>query len=112
MSRISCLLIRAGTIGLAVFVAILGGELLCRLALRRDVGIPPPQAKIDPYGANPYIKSARPYGYFHIPNAQYIQSRLPSYEVSYAINSLGFRGPEFAFRPPSGTKRLLVVGDS
>src|SRR5262245_25264178 len=112
MSRISRMRLRVGTLGVAVCLAVLGGGLLGGLALRHDVWIPLPPATLDPYGANPYVKSARPYGYFHIPHAQYIQARPPSYEVRYTINSLGFRGPELSFYPPLGTKRLLIVGDS
>ncbi len=71
---------------------------------------PPPPSMVDPYQPNPYIAQTRPYFYFHIPNAVYTQARA-GYQVRYAINARGFRGPEPAVKA-SGVKRLVVIGDS
>lgn len=74
---------------------------------------PPPPQDIIPYRANPYVVTMRPYLYFHIPGARYVQKiGLGSRRNEYQINSMGFRGPEITPFPPPGKKRLLVLGDS
>jgi len=95
-----------------LIVTLLAAEILLRfrddpLDLTRIPAI----ARINPYRVNPFIVRARPYLYFHRPRAEYIQSN-PGYEVTYRINSLGFRGTEISRTPPKGFRRLLVVGDS
>lgn len=72
---------------------------------------PPPVSLIDPYEPNPYVIRMRPYLYAHLPGSTYTQTRS-SYQVSYEINSLGFRGPEISSQKAPHQKRLLVIGDS
>ncbi|MCI5144002.1 MAG: SGNH/GDSL hydrolase family protein, partial [Candidatus Electrothrix sp. AR3] len=72
---------------------------------------PPSPDSIDPYQPNPYILQARLYFYFHIPKAVYTQARA-DYQVEYAINTKGFRGPEITIPKTEGIRRLVVIGDS
>ncbi|WP_417908997.1 SGNH/GDSL hydrolase family protein [Candidatus Electronema sp. PJ] len=81
------------------------------LVTPRFIPPPPLPRTIDPYQFNPYIVQTKPYFYFHIPKAAYIQARS-AYRVQYVINSRGFRGPEIILPKPVTVKRLLVVGDS
>ena len=110
-ARLRPLLVRLTVVIMSLTVAGLLGELLCRLVGWREKWTPPPPARLDPYGINPFFVSARPFLFFHIPNSKYIQAKS-SYAVTYSINSLGFRGPEVPLHAPAGRKRLLVIGDS
>ncbi|CAK8715693.1 hypothetical protein GCAAIG_05095 [Candidatus Electronema halotolerans] len=74
------------------------------------VPAPPPPSPVDPYKPNPYIVQTRPYFYFHIPKAVYTQARA-GYQVRYAINRRGFRGPVVQPKK-NNVKRLVVIGDS
>lgn len=90
---------------------LLAAEALARRYFHEpDLG-PPPPSKISPYAQNPFLVRARPFLHFHLPNARYIQAAA-DYEVEYRINSLGFRGAEYAERSVPGQNRLLVIGDS
>lgn len=72
--------------------------------------LPPPPAPVtlDPYAPNPFIVQARPALQTFIPGSRYRAARA-SYDVEYAINAHGFRGPEVGDKRG---RRLLVVGDS
>lgn len=69
---------------------------------------PPAPLTLDPYGPNPFIVQARPALQTFIPGSRYRAARA-SYDVEYAINAHGFRGPEVGDKRG---RRLLVVGDS
>jgi len=93
-----------------VLFLIFTGEILVRFTVPLNPLPPPPPAQtIDPYTENPYIVQVRPYIFAHIPHAQYNQARS-TYEITYKINSLGFRGDEIPAK--NKLKRLVVVGDS
>lgn len=95
---------------LAVMIGL--GELLARLFFERNpIPAPPPPSVIKPYRPNPYIINIRPYIYVHIPGSAYFQD-LGTYHNEYTFNAMGFRGPDIPSRPPEGTKRLIVLGDS
>ncbi|MCP4699954.1 MAG: SGNH/GDSL hydrolase family protein, partial [Gammaproteobacteria bacterium] len=96
-----------------LFFILLAGETLARwfVTPARIPAPPPPLSVIDPYKANSYAMSMRPYLQFHIPGGMYIQARS-YYRVKYEINSMGFRGPEFLEKKRTGLKRLLIIGDS
>jgi len=100
--------LRSGGILLLLMLALLYGVLALLLDSAEAIPDPPPPARVAAYGPNPYIVCRRPYLYFHIPGARYVQV-LTTNGVEYAINSLGFRGPEVGSKT---LKRLLVVGDS
>jgi len=86
------------------------GEILIRFAVPlHPLPSPPPVQTIDPYGENPYIMQMRPYIFSHIPDSHYNPARS-TYEITYKINSLGFRGQEIP--PKNDLKRLAVIGDS
>lgn len=72
---------------------------------------PPPTQAVNPSRPNPFVASMRPYLFFHIPGARYVQE-IFSRRNEYRINSMGFRGPEITPQPAPGKKRLLVLGDS
>lgn len=95
----------AGTV-LATLVAV---ELFLRATVV-PFRLPPPPAPVtlDPYEANPFVVRARPLVQTFVPGSRYRAARA-GYDVEYAINAHGFRGPEVGdkHRP-----RLLVVGDS
>jgi len=93
----------------SLVVTLAVAELVARLAVPAN-SLPPPPARrtIDPYAANPYIVSYRPYLHMFLPGSRYRAER-PSYLVDYEINAHGFRGPEI---PPKSGHRLLVLGDS
>ena len=94
---------------ITLLLLVIGGELLARfLVTHQSIPQPPPPSIIDPYQPNPYVFNCRPYLYFHLPHASYIQARS-TYQVNYEINSLGFRGPEI---PPKTQPRLITIGDS
>ncbi len=87
-------------------------EVLLRLAdYPRSVWRPPPPSVINPYDSNPYLLKGRPFLHTYRSGSVYTM-KFDVYEVTYHINSRGFRGPEPALRPPKGKKRLLVLGDS
>ena len=87
------------------------GEVGARVAVavREDL-TPPPPAAVDPYAENPYLQREAAHLYFHLPGARYRQTHA-DYQVDYAINGRGFRGPDWGPKP-AGVRRLLVVGDS
>jgi lysophospholipase L1-like esterase len=92
-----------------LLLLVTGGELLARfLVIPQSIPQLPPSSIIDPYQPNPYVFYSRPYLYFHLPHASYIQARS-TYQVNYEINSLGFRGPEIS---PKTQPRLITIGDS
>lgn len=92
-----------------LLLLVTAGELLARfLVTPQSIPQPLPSSVIDPYQPNPYVFNSRPYLYFHLPHASYIQARS-TYQVNYEINSLGFRGPEI---PPKTQPRLIIIGDS
>ena len=92
-----------------LLLLVTGGELLARLlVIPQSIPQPPPPSVVDPYQPNPYVFNCRPYLYFHLPHASYIQARS-TYQVNYEINSLGFRGPEIL---PKTQPRLITIGDS
>lgn len=104
---------RRGALIAMIVGAVLGTLVLTELALRatvRPFRLPPPPSPrtLDPYGENPFIVVARPFLQTFVPGARYRTARA-SYEVDYAINAHGFRGPEVADKR---RPRLLVVGDS
>lgn len=102
----------AGVVAIPLALLLVSGEITTRLLLKPQlVPAPPPPSAVDPYLPNPYIVQTRPYFYFHIPNAVYTQARA-GYQVQYVINARGFRGPEPTVPKKSGTKRLVVIGDS
>ena len=102
----------AGVIAIPLIFFLFSGEMTMRLLLKPQIiPVPPPPSTVDPYQPNPYIVQTRPYFYFHIPNAVYTQARA-GYQVRYAINARGFRGPEPAVPKKNGVKRLVVIGDS
>jgi len=93
-----------------ILFLLFSGEIVVRFAVpSHPLPNPPPVQTIDPYTENPYIVQMRPYIFSHIPHSQYNQARS-TYEISYKINSLGFRGSEIS--PKSDLKRLVVIGDS
>lgn len=87
------------------------GELIARFFVKPNpIPLPPAVSTIDPYKNNPYIMWIRPFLHSHIPGSRYFQSRS-YYNVTYYINSAGFRGPEIAPKE-KGHKRLAIIGDS
>lgn len=96
---------------LTLALALLFGELLARVFHTATYKTAPPPARIDPYGVNPYVVSMRPFLFFHIPGARYLQA-LGEGAVEYRINAWGFRGPDVPGEPPPGRRRLLLLGDS
>lgn len=102
----------AGVIAMPLLVFLILGEIAMRFLLKPQmVPASPPPGKVDPYRPNPYIVQTRPYFYFHIPKAIYTQARA-GYQVRYAVNARGFRGPEPAVSKKNGGRRLVVIGDS
>ena len=102
----------AGVVAIPLALLLFSGEITTRLLLKPQfVPAPPPPSAVDPYKPNPYIVQTRPYFYFHIPKAVYTQARA-GYQVQYVINARGFRGPEPVVPKKSGTKRLVMIGDS
>ncbi len=100
---------RPGVAAAALLLSLLAAEGAVRLARpARGLPPPPPPRTIDPYAANPYVASLRPYLMTFLPGARY-RAQRSSYTVEYAINERGFRGPEIHDR---GGRRLLLVGDS
>ncbi|MHB8791569.1 MAG: SGNH/GDSL hydrolase family protein [Desulfobulbaceae bacterium] len=100
------------TAALTLLAVLVLGEICARLFFKgHPLPTPPPAQEINPYRANPYIATMRPYLYFHIPGARYFQ-KIGSARNEYRINAMGFRGPEISPLPPPKTKRLLVLGDS
>lgn len=96
----------------SLLLTLVMGEVLVRLFLiPQTLPKPPPPEAIDPYQTNLYFAGLRPWIFFHLPGSRYTQARS-YYRVQYAINSLGFRGPEILTKQENGLKRLLVVGDS
>lgn len=95
---------------ITLLLSALLGEIVARLfVLPNRLPAQLPLEQIDPYQANPYMVSARPYIHFHNPGSQYIQARS-YYRVKYEINSRAFRGAEIP--PKTNLKRLLIIGDS
>lgn len=90
----------------------LSAELMAHvLSPPQQLPAPPPVTTIDPYKPNLYVVKLYPYIYTYIPGSRFVQARS-TYQVTYEINSIGFRGPEIPRQPPNGFKRLLVIGDS
>lgn len=111
-NRLKKFFLPIGVVIIALFISLISGELMMRLLLTpQPIPAPPLPGTIDPYLPNPYIVRARPYFYFHIPNASYTQARA-GYKVQYTINARGFRGPGPAASTEEGRKRLVVIGDS
>jgi len=95
---------------ITLLLSTLLGEIVARLFVTPNrLPTPLPLEQIDPYRANPYMVSGRPYIHFHNPGSQYIQARS-YYHVKYEINSRAFRGTEIP--PKTDLKRLLIIGDS
>ena len=93
----------------SLVTALIAAELLLRaFGLPDSLPAPPAPSTIDPYEANPYIVSRRPYGAMFLPGSTYRAER-PSYVVDYEINAHGFRGPAIESKTD---RRLLVIGDS
>jgi lysophospholipase L1-like esterase len=92
-------------------VALLAGELACRLAgLGGLEGAEPEEERTAgtgvPWAYRPnstlkYVYPDNPRGYFDAENTVY-----------GTINSFGFRGPETTMEPDSGTMRIAFLGDS
>ena len=96
----------------SIAVGLLGIEGVARWrGLYTDPWNPPPPQTINPYGPNPYLVYCRPFLYFHIPRSVYT-IRTQDFSCRYEINARGFRGPDVSDQPPSGWKRLLLIGDS
>ena len=76
-------------------VALLLGELICRLLLSDEM-----MGNVRHHPTMSYHVSE---GYRLIPNSEQDEVR---------INSRGYRDREFSLEPPSGTKRILMLGDS
>ena len=112
LSRTRKILFCALTAAVALLAILVLGETGARLFYRGNpLPAPPPEQAVNPSRPNPFVASMRPYLFFHIPGARYVQ-KIFSRRNEYQINSMGFRGPEITPLPPPGKKRLLVLGDS
>lgn len=97
----------------AVAAAVLvAAELVLRIpgAYKNPWQVPEPR-NVNPYTTNEFLVHSLPFIHFHLPNARYTQVRMDM-RAEYRMNSLGFRGPEFAAEPPAGMRRLALLGDS
>jgi len=63
------------------------------------------------YDINPFWKYHPVIGWSQIPNKSY-HYQLDGKEIHVAFNSRGFHDVEHSLKKPSGTKRIVVVGDS
>ncbi|MFN8601665.1 MAG: GDSL-type esterase/lipase family protein [Candidatus Binatia bacterium] len=104
---------RRGVLLVAAAGAVLATLVVLELVLRATVvpfrlPAPPAPRTLDPYAENPFVVRARPLLQTFVPGSRYRAARA-GYDVEYAINAHGFRGPEVGdkHRP-----RLLLVGDS
>lgn len=112
LSRTRKNLFCALTAATALLAILVLGETGARLFYRGNpLPEPPPLQAVNPSRPNPFVASMRPYLFFHIPDARYVQ-KIFSHRNEYQINSMGFRGPEITPQPAPGKKRLLVLGDS
>jgi lysophospholipase L1-like esterase len=83
----------------ALVLAMLGGEALVRASGALDHG-PVPRRLVEATGAAEPPYRLRP------------GARLAVLGREVRVSSLGLRGPEVAARPPAGSRRVLVLGDS
>lgn len=82
-------------------------SLLCLVALEVGVRIIEPKKVLREYFEHPDPV-------FHhrfVPNASGFW-KMPEFNVSYSINSIGLRDREISRNKPTGTKRVLMLGDS